>query len=169
MATIRPETPEDIPAIHHVNELAFDRANEADLVDRLRGENAITLSLVAVQDEKVVGHVLITPVTIHAEDSQWDAVALGPMAVLPSHQNQGVGATLIRAAFEELKRMGQFVVIVLGHPQYYPRLGFVPSKPLGIRWEIDVPEEVFMVAELTEGALNGRMGIVRYHPAFNNV
>jgi DNA-binding NarL/FixJ family response regulator len=98
MFAIRFETAEDIPAIHQVNELAFGRVNEADLVDKLRRENAITLSLVAVQDEQVVGHVLITLVTIHNEDSQWDAVALGPMAVLPSHQKQGVGSALIRAA-----------------------------------------------------------------------
>jgi putative acetyltransferase len=169
MFTIRFETPEDTPAIRHVNELAFGRVNEADLVDRLRCESAITLSLVAVQDEQVVGHVLISPVTVHNEDSQWDAVALGPMAVLLSYQKQGVGSALIRAAFDELKKIGQYVVIVLGHPEYYPRLGFVPSRPLGIRWEIDVPEEVFMVAELRDGALNGRTGVVRYHPAFSGV
>ncbi len=169
MLTIRFETPEDIPAIHQVNRLAFDRDNEADLVDRLRGENAVTLSLVAVQDERVVGHILFTPVAVHAGGSQWDAVALGPMAVLPSHQKRGIGSALIRAGFDELKRNGHFVVIVLGHAEYYPRLGFVPSKPLGIRWENDVPEEVFMVAELKEGALNGRTGVVRYHPAFNGV
>jgi putative acetyltransferase len=169
LLTIRPETPQDIPLIYQINHQAFARDNEAELVGRLRRENAITLSLVAVQDEQVVGHILITPVTVQAEDSQWNAVALGPMAVLPSHQKQGVGSTLIRAAFEELKKIGQYVVIVLGHPEYYPRLGFVSSKPLGIRWENDVPEEVFMVAELKEGALNGRTGIVRYHPAFSGV
>lgn len=169
MLTIRFETPEDIPAIHQVNQLAFDREDEAELVDRLRTENVITLSLVAVQGERVVGHILITSVTVHSEDSHWEAVALGPMAVLPSHQKQGVGSALIRAAFEELKKLGQYVVIVLGHAEYYPRLGFVPSQPLGIRWENDVPEEVFMVAELKEGALNGRTGIVRYHPAYSEV
>lgn len=169
MFDIRFETPEDIPAIHRVNQLAFGRVNEADLVNRLRREDTVILSLVAVQDEQVVGHVLITPVTVQSDDSQWQAVALGPMAVLPSHQKRGIGSALIRAAFEELKRLGHFVVIVIGHPEYYPRLGFVPSRPLGIRWEIDVPEEVFMVAELKEGALKGRAGVVRYHPAFNGV
>lgn len=169
MFTIRFETPADIPAIHQVNRLAFDREDEADLVDKLRHENAITLSLVAIEDEQVVGHILITPVSVHAQDLQWDAVALGPMAVLPSHQEQGVGSRLIRAAFEELKKIGQYIVIVLGHPDYYPRLGFVPSKPLGIHWENNVPDDVFMVAELKEGALNGRTGIVRYHPAFSSV
>jgi putative acetyltransferase len=169
MLAIRLETHEDIPAIHRVNRLAFDRESEADLVDKLREENAIILSLVAVEDNQVFGHILITPVTVHAEDSHWEAVALGPMAVLPSHQRRGVGSALIHAAFDELKKMGHFVVIVLGHPEYYPRLGFVPSKPLGICWDNDVPEEVFMVAELKEGALNGRTGVVHYHPAFSGV
>jgi putative acetyltransferase len=169
MLTIRPETPQDIPSIYQVNQQAFARDNEAELVDRLRRENAIILSLVAVQNEQVAGHILIMPVTVQAKDSQWEAVALGPMAVLPSQQKQGVGSALIRASFEELKKTGHLVVIVLGHPDYYPRLGFVPSKPLGIRWENDVLEEVFMVAELKEGALNGRTGIVRYHPAFSGV
>jgi CheY-like chemotaxis protein len=114
MLIIRPETPQDIPLIYRVNQLAFARDNEADLVDRLRRENAITLSLVAVQDEQVVGHILITPVTVQAEDSQWNAVALGPMAVLPSHQKQGVGSALIRAAFEELKKMGISLSSCLG-------------------------------------------------------
>jgi putative acetyltransferase len=169
LLTIRPETPEDIPLIYQINHQAFARDNEAELVERLRRENAITLSLVAVQDEQVVGHVLISPVTVHNEDSQWEAVALGPMAVLPSYQRQGVGFALIRAAFEELKKLEKHVILVLGHPKYYPRLGFVPSMPLGIRWENDVPEEVFMVAELKKGALNGRKGIVRYHPVFSGV
>jgi putative acetyltransferase len=167
--TIRFEIPEDISVIHQVNELAFGRVNEADLVDRLRREEAVILSLVAVQDEQVVGHILISPVTVQNDDSQWDAVALGPMAVLPRCQKQGVGSALIRAAFEELKKMGHFVVIVLGHPEYYPRLGFVPSRSLNIRWEIDVPDEVFMVAELKVGALNGRTGVVHYHSAFSAV
>jgi putative acetyltransferase len=169
MLTIRHETPADIPAIRQVNRLAFGRENEADLVDQLRHEHAITLSLVAVEDGQVVGHILITPVTVHTADSSWEAVALGPMAVVPSHQKQGIGSRLIRAAFEELRKLEQYVVIVLGHPEYYPRLGFVPSRPLGIRWENDVPDDVFMVAELKEGALQGRTGIVRYHPAFSRV
>lgn len=166
---IRTETPEDTPAIHEVNRSAFGRVDEAELVDKLRLDNAITLSLVAVDNGQVVGHILITPVTVDSDDSQWDAVALGPMAVLPSYQRLGIGSQLIGAAFAELIRAGHFVVIVLGHPQYYPRFGFKPSRPLGIQWEISVPEDVFMVAELKDGALGGKKGVVRYHPAFNGV
>ena len=91
------------------------------------------------------------------------------MVVLPEFQNQRIGSALIRTGLDELKKLGHDVVIVLGHPEYYPRFGFKPSKPFGIQWEINVPDEVFMVAELSEGALKGRKGMVRYHSAFKDV
>ncbi len=166
---IRPETPADIPAIFHVNQRAFGRDNEARLVNKLRGENAITLSLVAQVDEAIVGHILFSPVTIRDGETEWQALGLGPVAVLPEFQKQGIGSKLIRAALAELKMRGHGVVIVLGHAEYYPRFGFQPSQPFGIRWEVDVPAEVFMLTELTPGALRGRRGVVRYHPAFADV
>ncbi|MFZ5883050.1 MAG: GNAT family N-acetyltransferase [Chloroflexota bacterium] len=166
---IRPETPADIPAIFHVHQRAFGRDNEARLVNKLRGENAIVLSLVAQVDEAIVGHILFSPVTIRDGETEWQALGLGPVAVLPEFQNQGIGSKLIRAGLAELKAQGHGIVIVLGHAEYYPRFGFKPSKPLGIQWEVNVPEEVFMVAELKEGALHGRTGIVRYHPLFGMV
>lgn len=166
---IRPEMDKDIPAIYKVNASAFDRENEARLVDTLRESKAITLSLVAELDGQIVGHVLFSPVTITNENSEWRAVGLGPVAVLPEFQNQGVGAALIRFGLDELKRFEHDVVIVLGHAEYYPRFGFKPSRPFGIRWEVDVPEDVFMILELRQNALNGRRGIVRYNPAFTSV
>jgi putative acetyltransferase len=166
---IRSETTKDISAIYQVNKLAFARENEAHLVNRLREEDAVILSLVAVLDERIVGHILFSPVTITNDDYQWQAVGLGPMAVLPEYQNQRIGSALIRSGLDELRKLGLDVVIVLGHPEYYPRFGFKPSKPFGIQWEIDVPEEVFMVAELNRETLNGRAGIVRYHSAFKDV
>ena len=166
---LRPENLEDVAAIARVNRLAFGRDNEAQLVDTLRQQEAIILSWVAERDGEIVGHVLFSPVTVTQDDGACTAVALGPMAVLPAYQREGVGSALIRAALSELQKAGHDVVFVLGHAEYYPRFGFVPSRPLGIRWEVDVPEEVFMVAELRAGALNGRTGVVRYHPAFNSV
>lgn len=166
---IRPETPKDLPAIFCVNQLAFGRDNEARLVNKLRDENAIVMSLVAEQDGRIVGHILFSPVTITDSDFQWHAVGLGPMAVLPEVQKQGVGSALIRAALAQLKTLGHDIVIVLGHSEYYPRFGFQSTQPFGIRWEIDVPAEVFMLAELTPGALRGRRGVVRYHSAFRGV
>lgn len=165
---IRPETTADIPAIYQVNKLAFDRDNEARLVDNLRNDGAVILSLVALVDGQIAGHILFSPVTISNESYQWLAVGLGPVAVLPAYQKQGVGSALIRSGLDKLNEMGHDVVIVLGHAEYYPRFGFKPSRPFGIQWEVDVPEEVFMVATLKEGALKGRTGIVRYHAAFND-
>ena len=166
---IHPESPKDAAAISQVNHLAFNRENEAILVERLRQNNAITLSLVAEQDGQILGHILFSPVTITDGEFQWQAIGLRPMAVMPEFQHQGIGSALIRAGLDELKKRGQDVVIVLGHPEYYPRFGFRPSKPFGIQWEVNVPDEVFMVAELSRGSLNGRTGIVRYHSAFKDV
>ncbi len=166
---IRPEMSGDIPAIYQVNQLAFKRENEAQLVNRLREENAVVLSLVAICDGRLVGHILFSPVTITNNEFQWQAIGLGPMAVLPEFQKHGIGSALIRAGLDELRKLGHDVVTVLGHPEYYPRFGFKPSKSFGIKWEIDVSEEVFMVAELNIGTLNGRTGIVRYHSAFKDV
>jgi putative acetyltransferase len=163
---IRQERTEDIPGIRHVNELAFDRPDEADIVDSLRQRDAIFLSLVAFQGERVVGHILFSPVTITSEQTSFEAIALGPMAVLPSHQRTGIGSQLVQLGLEECRKMEQSIVIVLGHPKFYPRFGFKPSLPFGIRWEHDVPAEVFMVAELNEGALKGRGGVVVYQPEF---
>ncbi len=166
---IRPESPADIPPIQRVNRLAFEREDEARLVDGLRASGAVILSLVAVLDGQIVGHILFSPVTVRDGDQQWTAVGLGPMAVLPAFQNLGVGSALIRHALDHLQKAGLEVVFVLGHPQYYPRFGFKPSKPYGIEWEVNVPEDVFMVLELRENALAGKRGIVQYHPLFNGV
>lgn len=169
MADIRQEEPEDLDGVRRVEEQAFGRPSEANLVDALRQRGAVTLSLVAVEENRVVGHVLFSPVTIESEHSRFEAVALGPVAVLPERQNKGIDSELVRVGLEKCRRLGHDVAVVLGHPNFYPRFGFIPSKPLGIRWEIDVPEEVFMVAELRPGALAGRVGIVKYQPEFSGV
>jgi len=169
MIEVRHEKPEDYDAIRHVNELAFKGKSEADLVDALRDSGEYIISMVAIQDDKVVGHILFSPVNIINEEDSNIAMGLGPMSVLPEHQRQGIGSRLARVSLGECKLNGYPLVIVLGHPGYYPRFGFKPSKPLGIEWEKEVPEEVFMVVELEEGALDGIAGIVKYHAAFENV
>ena len=176
---IRPETAGDIPAIHQVNVVAFGRSGEADLVDALRQRGAYTLSLVAEKHGQVVGHILFTPVTIgpemqgSAEDTMpqevFTAVALGPVAVLPDYQNQGIGAQLIGAGLAACHERGDDIVAVLGHPSYYPRFGFMPSVNVGVKSEYNVPDEVFMITELRQGALAGRTGVVKYQPEFNEV
>lgn len=167
--TIRPETPEDIAAIHRVNELAFGRLGEADLVDALREEARPFLSLVADQDGQVVGHICFTPVAIESEGGSFTAMGLAPMAVVPGLQNEGIGSQLVRSGLEECRRIGHDVVVVLGHSEYYPRFGFLPASRKGLRCEYPVPDEVFMVVELSPDALAGRTGLVKYHPAFARV
>jgi putative acetyltransferase len=88
---------------------------------------------------------------------------------LPSHQNQGIGGQLTRAGLEACRAAGYGYVILLGHPTYYPRFGFVPTSRYGIHWDRDVPDEAFMVVELLPGALEGVTGIVHYHPEFDAV
>ncbi len=166
---IRPETPENKAMIRHVNEEAFGDTGEAGLVEKLRSRQAIILSLVAIDGDRVIGHILFSPVTVESESQSFSAVGLGPMAVLPLHQKKGVGSELVRAGLEECRRLGHEIVVVLGHPDYYPRFGFVPASTYGIRCEYDVPNEVFMVLELREGALSGRSGTVKYQPEFNEL
>ena len=166
MVSIRPETPKDIDSIRYVNEQAFGQIAEAAIVDKLRNRNALTISLVASKDNEVVGHIAFSPVVIESQCSSFEAVALAPMAVLPAYQRKGIGSQLVRAGLEECHRLGHDIVVVLGHPDYYPRFGFVPGIPKGIGCEFEVPDEAWMVLELREGALGGRSGTVKFQPEF---
>jgi len=169
MTIVRAETTEDHDAVYRINELAFGQLNEADLVDALRINASPYFSLVAVIDEHVVGHIFFSPVSIESENSAFTAMGLAPMAVLPEYQNQGIGSQLVREGLRECQRLGHDIVVVLGHPDYYPRFGFAPASLKGLRSEYEVPDEVFMVAELLPDALAGRHGLVKYHPEFRNV
>ena len=161
---IRPENATDHPAVRAVNEAAFHGAEEADIVDALRREGAILLSLVAELDRRVVGHILFSRMSIEASNESIAAVALAPMAVLPGHQRQGIGGRLIANGLERLREMGERIVIVVGHPDYYPRFGF--SSALARRLESPFDREAFMALELSAEALGNIRGRVRYPPAF---
>lgn len=169
MLIVRPERPEDHAAIRRVNSLAFGRSNEADLVDTLRERGQPLVSLVAEEDECIVGHIFFSPVIIESETKAYPAFGLAPMAVLPERQRQGIGSQLVRRGLEECLRIGQPVVVVLGHPTYYPRFGFVPACRKGLYCEYAVPDEAFMVVELLPGVLRGRTGVVKYLPEFAEV
>ncbi len=166
---IRQETPIDVLAVYSVNEQAFGRPDEANLVDRLRANGKIMLSLVAVVNGRIVGHVLFSPMTLETETGSYPIVGLGPVAVLPEVQRQGVGSRLIEAGLEMCRERGETAVIVLGHSEYYPRFGFVRASQFGIRSSYDVPDEAFMALELEEGVLNGRAGVAHYQPEFDGV
>ena len=107
--------------------------------------------------------------TIDSESTSFSAIGLGPMSVLPSLQRGGIGSKLVINGLQECQNLGNEIVIVLGHPEYYPRFGFIPASNYGIKCEYDVPDEVFMALELHPGALSGRSGIVKYQPEFNEV
>ena len=166
--TVRREQPEDADYVRRVNERAFGRPNEAALVDAVR-EAADTLSLVAVVGHQVVGHILFTAVWIERMDRTTAAIGLGPLAVLPEHQRRGVGSALVRAGLDACRRLGHAVVVVLGHPEYCQRFGFVPASGKGIRYEYPVPSEAFMVLELRTGAVARSGGVVTYRPEFTGV
>jgi putative acetyltransferase len=161
---IRPEQPGDADGVRDTNELAFGEPLEARLVDTLR-TSADCLSLVATLDDRVVGHILFTPVTIEPPVDRRIA-GLAPMAVRPEHQRSGIGGQLIRAGLEECRRHGYTAVVVLGHPEYYPRFGFVPAHTFGLTCEFPSPPEAFMAIELDAGALRSSRGLVRYRPEF---
>jgi putative acetyltransferase len=169
MLRIRGERPEDIPAIHEIHELAFGRSAEADLVDALRARGQATLSLVAVEDDRIVGHILFSPVTIDAGHRRLPAVGLAPMAVLPGRQRCGIGSQLVKIGLLECRNAGYDCVVVLGHPTYYSRFGFVPAVRYGLKSEYEVPDEAFMVLAWQEGVLKDRGGVVRYQPEFRAV
>ena len=169
MFVIRTETPGDHGSIRRVNELAFGRSNEANLVDALREKAHPHISLAAVLNDEVVGHIFFSPVTIESEQEAFAAMGLAPLAVLPDHQRQGIGSLLVGEGLKECMRIGHEAVVVLGHAGYYPRFGFTPASSKGLRSEYDVPDDVFMVTELRPDALGGRRGLVRYHPEFSKV
>jgi putative acetyltransferase len=171
MLSIRPEKPEDYEAISRVHRSAFGQENEARLVEELRKSKEFLpeLSLVAVIDGEIVGHILFSPVIIQCRDRNVHALALAPMAVLPEFQRRGIGSQLVEKGLECCRTFGHQIVIVVGHPDYYPRFGFSSARMKGLEVPFPVPDEAFMVLELTQGALESGAGMVLYPVAFNDV
>jgi putative acetyltransferase len=164
--SIRSERPEDAAAIATIHERAFGQPAEARLVAALRAAGALAVSLVGEREGRLVGHVAFSPVSVRdGPGPAWEAIGLGPVGVLPDQQRTGVGAALVRAGLAACRARRQLVVLVLGHASYYPRFGFRPAAPEGLRWEHG-HDESFFVLELAPGALAGRRGVVRYRPEF---
>ena len=169
MPIIRPETPADFAAIRYINQEAFGQAAEADLIERLRVRGQLVLSLVAEADGQLVGHIAFSPVGVEVNPATVAVAGLAPMAVLPAHQRGGVGSLLVKTALAQCHVLGYDAIVVLGHPDYYPRFGFVPASRFGLRCEFEVPDEVFMAQELRPNALAECAGLVRYQSEFNEV
>ncbi len=161
---IRNEQERDREQVRAVNEAAFGRADEADLVDGLRHEGAVLLSLVAEVDGRMAGHILFSRMTIETAQGPVAAVALAPMSVLPEYQGRGMGSGLVQHGLRELAERGERIAIVLGHEHYYPRFGFSTEKAQ--RLASPFPPEAYMALELSVGALEGVEGAVRYAAAF---
>lgn len=168
MLKIQADTP-PVNALQALHSAAFGREAE--------GQLAVALSQIeGYQDwsayrgktrAELVGHIVFSPVTL--ADCPLQLLGLGPMAVQPEHQRQGVGSQLIKKALSDLRQQDIDAVVVLGHPDYYPRFGFVPASQFGLRSAYDVPDEVFMAQELKPGALDAYRGQVRYHRVFDGI
>jgi putative acetyltransferase len=160
---IRNEMPADARAIEAVTISAFRNAphaghNEQFIVSALREAGQLTISLVAVAEGKVIGHVAVSPVSLSEGAPGW--CGLGPISVLPEYQRRGVGARLMREALRTLRQKGAAGCVVLGEPAYYGRFGFLADPALVFP---GVPPEYFQV--LAFGSLKPR-GVVSYHAAF---
>ncbi len=169
--SIRPERSGDEATIYEVNRQAFGREAEPKLVDALRALVAFIpeLSLVAERAGRIVAHILFSRATIRTTGGEIPVLVLGPVAVLPECQNQGIGSQLIEAGLEDAREMGERIVVLIGHPWYYPRFGFKPARPLGIDYPTPIRDEVFMVLELTSGALDDIRGTLALPLAFADV
>ena len=166
---IREEKLVDTDSIWNINAEAFETEAEANLVNALRDSGCTFISLVAETDNKAVGHILFTPVKLTGIENKLKLIGLAPMAVLEQHQNKGIGSKLVKAGIEHCKSKGYDAIVVLGHPSYYPKFGFVPSITYGIKSEYEVPDEAFMVLELVPNSLKDYNGIIKYHDLFNSV
>lgn len=166
---IRREQPADIPDIHHTTRMAFacselGHNGEAELVDKLREGCPEALSWVAEIDGTLVGHILFTPAILDGEHGRISGMGLAPMSVSPGRQRAGIGSRLVQTGIDFLRAAGTPFVIVLGHPEFYPKFGFRPASELDVCCDLpDVPPEAFMIQ-----FLNGEpvAGTARYHPLF---
>jgi len=167
MVIIREEQTGDTKQIWIVNHRAFGRTEEADLVNKLRQSCTNRISLVAVSNGQIGGHILFTPVTIQAKERIITGMGLAPMAVLPESQHQGIGSQLVKAGLQVVKKAKYPFVIVLGHPTYYPRFGFVPASRYGIKSEYEnIPDEAFMILVFGQASLKDVSGVAKYRPEF---
>lgn len=166
LVQIQEELPDDIPAIRELNQRAFGQDQEANIVDALRSNGGCLLSLVAIVNDRLVGHIMYSPLSVGSEIT---GAALGPMAVLPEYQRQGIGSQLVEAGNQKLNDAGCPFIIVVGHPEYYPKFGFTPANAHGITCEWEVPDNAFMLLVLDQMKMQGVSGSAKYRPEFSSV
>jgi len=168
---IRRERPDDFQQVARVIEMAFGQKNEAVLVEKLRRNKKYVskLSIVADYNGSVVGHILFFPIVIRRGDEEKESLALAPLSVSPEFQKMGVGGRLVEEGLRTAQELGYRSVIVLGHPEYYSRFGFVPARKWGITPPFSVPDDAFRARELLAGALIDAGGVVEYPEEFSQL
>ena len=163
---VRGESPADVAAARALLAAAFGQEAEALLVDRLRAAGALSVALVALAGEEVVGHVAFSPLEIGGADGAGRWVGLAPLAVAPPHQGRGIGSRLVEEGLAACRLAGARLVCVLGDPHYYRRFGFATARDRGLLCEYEVPPEHFMALPLAREPDAGPAGLVRYRPEF---
>jgi len=163
---VKSETDDDIRAIDVVNISAFQGEREASLVAELRKAQGFSqdLSLIAEYNNRIVGHLMLTPVILKTAEAEKQILALAPMSVVPSQSHRGIGSELVKTAVERAKKHDFGAIIVAGHPDFYKRLGFMLASELGIRCNLPIPEEYVTIMEITRGTLGE--GTVTYPSPF---
>ncbi len=169
---IRREQPGDEVAIREVTSLAFESSEfghngEAGLVEKLRSQNAVSISLVAECDARIVGHILFSPATIEWSCRRCEGLGLAPLSVIPEFQRNGIGSRLMKEGLAAAAESSTEFVIVLGHPEFYPKFGFAPASATNVACEFDdVPDEAFMIRWFKQPSSGDAQGVARYHPVF---
>ena len=169
---IRGEKPGDESAIREVTERAFESSEfghngEAGLVEKLRSQNAASISLVAEYDDRIVGHILFSPAAIEWSSRRCEGLGLAPLSVLPDFQRKGIGSRLIKDGLAAAAESSSEFVIVLGHPEYYPKFGFAPASATNVGCEFEgVPDEAFMIRWFGQPERCNEPGLAKYHPVF---
>jgi putative acetyltransferase len=161
--TIRDETKSDVDVISEVTIAAFESMEisghtEQFIIDALRSAKALTISLVAEVDGRVVGHIAFSPVTISDGSDNW--YGLGPVSVLPIYQRMGIGKALIQEGLSRLKELDAKGCCLVGHPQYYRKFGFKNADGLIVE---GVPKEVFFALAFDD---RFPQGAVTFHDGF---
>jgi putative acetyltransferase len=168
MIKIRHEQSQDLDAVRTLNHEAFGEATEASIVDAIRAVCPDSISLVAVDEGRIVGHIFFSPVIVSGENRTVQGMGLGPMAVLPECQRRGIGSTLVQAGIAAVLENGAPFIVVLGHPEFYPRFGFSPASCYGLAPQWDgIPDEAFMVLILDATVEAELAGIARYRDEFD--
>jgi len=165
---IRPEKIDDYPSIRRINNVAFSGDTESAIIDNIRDACGEVLSLVAVEGDHIIGHIFFSPAQAHTNGKTIKGMGLGPMAVLPERQNQGIGSRLVEAGIKILSDRHYPFIIVLGHEKYYPRFGFKPASQYGLQpqWG-EIPNEAFMVLFLDSSIAKHMSGTVFYRKEFD--